>query len=187
MSCTSNEKSNVNENDYECIRKSSRVRTMTEKGRSYHESIVRKAGKEQARKLTNALSTGRSKSCTNEPAQNEPEAIATISKNGDSMTFVGQDTKSLSEKVNPMSCEHTFNTAVKQLQNQLASIDHALDTKNVNLVKDESRKLDQILPDVMDASSKLLETMDVQQMSKQSELVNSIETNAMQKKHDIYE
>ena len=112
--------------------------------------------------------------------QNEPAAITTILKNGDSMTFVGQDTKSLSKKVNPISCKQIFSTAVKQLQNQLASIEQALDTRKVFLVRDVSNF-------ARFHRSKLKETTDVQQMSKQSELVNTIETNVVQKTHNIHE
>ena len=105
MSHTSNNMSNVvNENDSECTRKSSRIRTMTEKGRSYHELMVQKAEKEQSRKLANALSVGKSQSCIDEPAHNT--AKSDVSKH-DSVCF-GGDSNSLPEKADQKSYEQTL-------------------------------------------------------------------------------
>ena len=113
----------------ECTRKSSRSRTMTEKGRIYHDEMLQKAAKDQSRKAAKSTLPGKAKSFSHNPEN---------------------------------------------------------DTSDINLVKDESRKLDRILPDVIDANSKLLETMDNKQMSEQSKLINGIQLDAFQIKQDIY-
>ena len=64
---------------------------------------------------------------------------------------VGKDKDDVT-KLNVFPSEEIFNNAVKQLKDQLMTIDSALDTSDTNLVKDESRKLDEILPTMMEAN-----------------------------------
>ena len=160
---------------------------MTEKGRIYHEEMLQRAAKEQSRKAAKSTSPGKSKSYSGIQANDAAKDSMSTKQTSYSAT-VGHDEGSLSaSKKYHKPSEETFDIAVKQLQNQLSTIDRALDTSDINLVKDESRKLDKILPDVIDANSKLLETMDNNQMSKQSKLIQGIEQDAFTKKQDICE
>lgn len=181
MSQASNESSRASstEDAAECIRRSSRSRTLTEKGQSYHEALLLKKTKNEARKEDKKRIPGRSKSCTT-----DNDKQITQEKDKGYSASVGQDKDDVT-KLNVFPSEEIFNNAVKQLKDQLMTIDSALDTSDTNLVKDESRKLDEILPTMMEANSKMLETMTSKQKLEQSEFVNGIELDALQKKQHV--